>query len=216
MDRALSQDERLETAAETALQMRGLSTLLDVCAEGFLNEPRPSVLADLRAVAQAMGDGRFDAFEASDELTQRYYDRVLVASSPLFVPLQESCVRRSAMQGDTRCYASSGSAYAGHVERCYQAAGFDVGLLKGFDLALRSLRPDSLAAELAFVAFLLRQAGEHPAQLAAQFCTEHLCRWVGIAQECLMETDDDLYARLGAFSAEAVEAAVALLPVSNH
>lgn len=211
MDRVLSQGEQVKIAAEMTSQIQGLSTLFDVCAEGFLNEPSDVVLADIRAVAHAMGNDRFDSFEASDQLTQRYYDRVLVASSVLYVPLQESCVRRSILQDNARCYASSGGAYAGHVERCYQVAGFDRGLLQGFDLALRSLRPDSLAAELAFVAFLLQQPGERAVQLAVQFCTEHLGRWVGVAQECLTETNDDLYARLCAFSAEAVEATTTLL-----
>ena len=98
--------------------------------------------------------------------------------------------------------------------RCYRAVGFDYRALAGFGPAVGSLRPDSLAAELAFMAFLARAAaeaaGEDPAaseraaELLRQFAREHANAWLPKAARLLAAGDDDLYARTAALAADAV------------
>ena len=167
-------------------ELRGFAVIAEACAEAFLNEPSAQIVDDVARVAQALGDGRFDGVVADEALRQRYSERFFVPTSPLYVPLSECSVRGAAeVEGRVR-YAPASGAQTDHVLKCYRAVGFDYRALAGFGPAVGSLHPDSLAAELAFMAFLARAAveaaGEDPAaseraaELLCQFAREHARR----------------------------------------
>ena len=169
---------------------------------------------DVARVARALGDGRLDGVVADEALRQRYSERFFVPTGPLYVPLSECSVRGAAEEEGRVRYAPVSGARADHVLRCYRAVGFDYRALAGFGPAVGSLRPDSLAAELAFMAFLARAAaeaaGEDPAAseraagLLRQFAREHANAWLPRAARLLAAGDDDLYARTAALAADAV------------
>lgn len=194
----------METEARRAEEARGASVVLDACAGALLNEPSDTVLDDMRSVVAALGldKGSLGADKPLEWLVQRYYDRFFVAVSPLFVPCQESCLRGSWVDDGVRKYGATSSAQADHVVRCYSAAGFDWRALEGSELFLKTLKPDSLAAELAFVAYLKgceamaddADQAERCAALAGQFIREHVGTWLPLAARILAEGDEDFYA----------------------
>lgn len=203
--------------ADKAAEARGFSVVFDACAEAFLDEPDEAIVDDVRKVAEALGQEGF-GFAVDDDLKQRYYDRLFVSSTAHYVPLIESSVARGAEddQGVMR-YASVQSDLTDHVLRCYRVVGFDYQALSGYDLAVKSLHPDSLASELAFLAFCKGreaacwdEADEsqalHWGQLAAQFSRQHAAQWMDKAAACLAATDDDFYARTCALAAAAAQA----------
>ena len=146
--------------AEKAAEARGFSVVFDACAEAFLDEPDEAIIDDVRKVAAALGQDGFD-FIADDDLKQRYYDRLFVTSTPYYVPLIESSVARGAEDEDgVMRYASTQSDLTDHVLRCYHTVEFDFQALSGYDLAVKSLHPDSLASELAFLAFCKKREAE--------------------------------------------------------
>lgn len=195
-------------------ELRGFAVIAEACAEAFLNEPSAQIVDDVARVAQALGDGRFDGVVADEALRQRYSERFFVPTSPLYVPLSECSVRGAAEEEGRVRYAPASGAQADHVLKCYRAVGFDYRALAGFGPAVGSLHPDSLAAELAFMAFLARAAveaaGEDPAaseraaELLCQFAREHANAWLPKAARLLAAGDDDLYARAAALAADAV------------
>lgn len=203
--------------AEKAAEARGFSVVFDACAEAFLDEPDEAIIDDVRKVAAALGQDGFD-FAADDDLKQRYYDRLFVTSTPYYVPLIESSIARGGKDEDgVMRYASIQSDLTDHVLRCYHTVEFDFQALSGYDLAVKSLHPDSLASELAFLAFCKKREAEcwessdeaqaeHWAQLAAQFSKQHASRWVSKAADCLARTDEDFYAHACALAAAAAEA----------
>lgn len=138
--------------------LRGYALVAEVCAEALLNEPTPAIIEDVRRVAQALGDTRFDDVIPDAELRQRYYDRLFVSSSPYYVPLVESSITKRVSSAGRLIYGPMSSARGDHVLACYREVGFDYHALRGYDMATRALRPDSLAAELAFLAALARAA----------------------------------------------------------
>ncbi len=139
---------------EHLVAARAAATLFEACAEALLYQPTERVLRDIKAVAEALGDARFDAIEQSDELMQRYYDRFFVPSSACYIPLRENNLVRSYKDGSRIEYGPNEGPLSDHVIRCYNAVGFDYRALRGFAPARDSLRADSLASECAFVAFL--------------------------------------------------------------
>ena len=136
-------------------ELRGFAVVAEACAEAFLNEPSAQIVDDVARVARALGDGRLDGVVADEALRQRYSERFFVPTGPLYVPLSECSVRGAAEEEGRVRYAPVSGAQADHVLRCYRAVGFDYRALAGFGPAVGSLRPDSLAAELAFMAFWL-------------------------------------------------------------
>lgn len=201
-------------AAEQLQVLRGIRVLAEVCAEALVNEPTAAVLDDLRRTAQALGDGRFEGFEPTDELRQRYYDRTVVASSPHFVPLVESSVANRTESGGKVSFGSTSSSKSDHVIRCYKVAGFDYTQMRGCPIAVKSLHPDSMASELAFMAYLAGagigelEAGKETdctgVRLLCDFARRHT-RWFADAAALMARTDDDLYARVASLAAEAAD-----------
>ncbi len=201
-------------AAEQAAVLRGVKVLAEVCAEALVNEPSAAVLDDLARVAQALGDARFDGIAPSDDLKQRYYDRLFVTSSAHYVPLIESSVANRIEEGGRVSYGSTSSSKSDHVIRCYKTAGFDYAKMRGYPIAVKSLHPDSMASELAFMAFLAEAAVEEleagkgadcaGERLLRDFVKRHT-RWFGDAARLMAKTDDDLYARVAALAAETAD-----------
>lgn len=206
-------------AAEMAAIANGFATAFSACAEAFLNEPSERVVSDVRAVAQAFGDESLDDIAFEDGMVLRYNDRMFVTNSPLFVPLHEGCV---ALGGEddhgVMRYASVESSRRSHVARCYRTVGFDERALSGFAPAVESLHEDSLAAELAFLAYLKSreaaawESGETGearrwAGLAARFLREHAKTWMSKAASCLASGENDFYARTCRLAALLCEAA---------
>lgn len=202
------ENERAEVA-------RGVGVVLDACAGALLNEPGENVVGDMRSVASALGLS--ERFRGDDKplawLVQRYYDRFFVSTSPLYVPCQESCLRGSWVDEDgVRRYGATFSAHADHVVRCYGSVGFDWRALRGSELTLKTLKPDSLAVELAFLAHLKRcearaddpEQAQRCARLARQFGREHLGTWLPLAACMLAEGDDDWYASVASLADVAV------------
>ena len=204
------------SCAERAAEARGFAVAFDALAAAFLNEPSEQVLGDVRRVAQALGDTSLDelaaegccAGEAGAALRQRYYDRVIVASSPVHVPLLENCVAGSAVdeKGVAHYNAVQGSR-GDHVLRCYRALGFDFKALPGYHLLVQTLHCDYIGCELAFLAFMKNgeaqaweagdeQAGAHWHELALRFARDHAAAWMPTAAKRLAAGDDDVYARL--------------------
>ncbi len=199
--------------------LRGFSVIAEACAEALVNEPSERVVGDMARVARALGDERFDAVEPDAALAQRYSDRFFVPTSPFYVPLVESSVRGAVEEGGRVTYAPATGARADHVLKCYRAVGFDYRAMEGFAPAVKSLKPDSMACELAFMAFLARagadaaqadpEAAKRAAELLRQFAHEHAAAWFGKAARCLRAAGDDFYARTAALAAEAVESLAA-------
>ncbi len=194
--------------------LRGFRTVMAVCAEALLNLPTEDVVADVRSVAEALGDDGFDDVVADAALEQRYYDRFFVSAHPAYVPLCEDAVRGGYMDGDRFRYGSVCGKHYAHTLTCYKAVGFDFRRLAGFEPSATTLKPDSMASELAFLVFLADSAleaedrdpevAQRSRELLVTFARDHACRWFDDAAECLERFDDDFYAGVCALAAEAV------------
>lgn len=180
----------------------------EVLAEALLNVPSEQVLSDVRLVAQAMGRTEFDEYEAAPALEQRYYDRFFVPAGGVFVPLSESRFFNVDETADWITYGPEANNGTDHVVACYQQAGFEYRALEGYGLAIQRLRPDSLASELAFLAYLHAVSSVADSagglnvwdRFALQFLREHT-GWIATAAQVMARTDD-LYARLCVLAAD--------------
>lgn len=176
------------------------------CAAALMNLPSAEVVAQVRTVAEALGLDWFADVEATPELEQRYYDRFFAGPHPAYVPLCEDSVRSGYVDGDRFRYGSTNGRYFEHALRCYQTVGFDYRLIEGYEAACAKLKADSLASELAFLAFLAQSAvdlgASDPAaarrsvELFEAFVRDHASRWFGKAAERLAAYDDDFYAKV--------------------
>ena len=202
-------------SAHDRQSLSGLAMVAEVCVRALVNEPAQGIVDDVRHVAQGLGSTRFDEVKASDDLHRRYYDRFFVSSSPLFVPLVESCVLGVWEDQGFRRFGTFGGPAADHVSGCYRALGFDYRAIRGYDLAVQRLRPDSMASELAFIALLARsacstdagvEAAVRSGALLCQFAHEHALRWFAAAAGELRRTDDDFYAGMCEIAANVLDA----------
>ena len=185
-----------------------------VCAEALLNLPTEDVVANVRSVAEALGDDEFNDVVADAALEQRYYDRFFVSAHPAYVPLCEDAVRGGYMDDDRFRYGSVCGKHYAHTLTCYKAVGFDFRRIEGFEPSVSMLKPDSMASELAFLVFLADSAleaedrgpevAQRSRELLVTFARDHACRWFDDAAECLERFDDDFYAGVCALAAEAV------------
>lgn len=189
---------------DTKLQAQACSVLFSVLAQALLNEPSSRVFDDMKTVAHALGDSSFDAYSASKDMTQNYYDRFVVPSSAIYVPLIESAMRNMQETEQGRVYGQLDSSASDHVYRCYAAVGFDPRALDTDELIAIMCHFDSLGNELAFVAYLKAQEAaakdsaqqQHSAELAERFVKEHLAKWLNRATRVMNETADDFYAKV--------------------
>ena len=198
--------------------LRGFRTVMAVCAEALLNLPTEDVVANVRSVAEALGDDGFNDVVADAVLEQRYYDRFFVSAHPAYVPLCEDAVRGGYMDDDRFRYGSVCGKHYAHTLTCYKAVGFDFRRIEGFEPSVSMLKPDSMASELAFLAFLADSAlaaegrdsevAQRSRELLVTFARDHASRWFGDAVECLERFDEDFYAGVCALAAESVAALV--------
>jgi len=198
--------------------LRGFRTVMAVCAEALLNLPTEDVVANVRSVAEALGDDEFNDVVADAALEQRYYDRFFVSAHPAYVPLCEDAVRGGYMDDDRFRYGSVCGKHYAHTLTCYKAVGFDFRRIEGFEPSVSMLKPDSMASELAFLAFLADSAlaaesrdsevAQRSRELLVTFARDHASRWFGDAVECLERFDEDFYAGVCALAAESVAALV--------
>lgn len=198
--------------------LRGFRTVMAVCAEALLNLPTEDVVANVRSVAEALGDDEFNDVVADAALEQRYYDRFFVSAHPAYVPLCEDAVRGGYMDDDRFRYGSVCGKHYAHTLTCYKAVGFDFKRIEGFEPSVSMLKPDSMASELAFLAFLADSAlaaesrdsevAQRSRELLVTFARDHASRWFGDAAECLERFDEDFYAGVCALAAESVAALV--------
>ncbi len=204
-----------QTLAAEAL---GFAAVFEACASAFLDEPNDAIIGKVRAVAQAVDDHDFDETVADAALKQRYADRVFVTSSPYHVPLLESCIVGSAADehGVVR-YGPSQSNRGDHVFRCYKTLQFDIQDLPGSPVAVKSLKADSLASELAFLAFMKNneaaswQMGDRASaqrwhDFARTFAKDHANVWIPTATKWMAATENDFYAKVCDLASEAVAA----------
>lgn len=129
----------------------------------------------------------------------KFLERTAVPCSPGFVPLSEQCIRDARRSDGCWSFGATDGAHARHVARCYQRAGFDHRRLRGHDALVRSLRPDALAAECAFVAFLLMDAKADAGRyaFANAFVQTHLGTWIEKASRICHDVDsEDALSRL--------------------
>lgn len=198
--------------------LRGFRTVMAVCAEALLNLPTEDVVANVRSVAEALGDDGFNDVVADAALEQRYYDRFFVSAHPAYVPLCEDAVRGGYMDDDRFRYGSVCGKHYAHTLTCYKAVGFDFRRIEGFEPSVSMLKPDSMASELAFLTFLADSAlaaegrdsevAQRSRELLVTFARDHASRWFGDAVECLERFDEDFYAGVCALAAESVAALV--------
>lgn len=196
-----------------AQEARAASVVYEALAAALLNLPDARIVTDTTRIASLLGSSAFDDPAAIRIDEQRYNDRFFVSSSACFVPLSESCVRGAAAIDGIVRFGNTADAGTDHVARCFRAVGFDERKLAGHPLAVRSLRVDSLASELAFIAFLARSeahageaehtqgAGSAQRALQRAFLAEHLGCWIDKAARLVADTGEDFYARVVALAA---------------
>lgn len=193
------------TSAETAL---GLSTVYEVLCEALINVPSASIVGDVRRVARLFGTDAFEGIGASAQLEQRFYDRFFIPISPVFVPLSESRIEGCRIIGGKRSFGPAVTGTSRHVEALCEQTGFDFRALEGFDSAVQRLSSDSLAAELAFLAFLRMRfaTGSCAYERFAAVLLDRHTAWVEKAAAVMEGQDDDFYARLVRLAAQILAA----------
>lgn len=183
-----------EAATASAADMAAAASVTyEALAAAFAAPATDEVVSDLQAVLEALGVG-FDKQRLGQlRDPQRYYDRFVVPSSLLFVPLSEGHVRNAYVTDESISFQARYSPAADHVRACYEELGFDWRALGPRSSHVAPHAADFLGTELAFMAFL------HHAGLsdqAREFRRTHLLRWVDKASDLMHRADDDAYAWL--------------------
>lgn len=206
--------ETTQAHDEAMRASQGMRIVYETITEALVNEPSRRIIDDVKRVASLLGDNRFADIAPSSTLTQRYYDRFFVTPSAFHIAWEERAVWTAGIIDGRIEYGSPAIARSAHALSCYREAGFDFKALSGYEIAAKSLKPDSLASELAFMAFLhdgaarsLEKEDEASAKanrhLALQFLDQHLLKWAPRVAEMAALSDNDFYARLVAFAADA-------------
>ena len=200
-DREVAERGREDDDAREAL---GVCHLLRLASRVLASRPVKEDVDELEMIAVLLGFEDFGGHDAFS-LAERFDDRFYVPGSRWYVPLTESCVRRAQCEGGAYRYASKESPYRSHAMRCYAAAGFRWEDVAG-DAPGHAIEPDSLAVELAFLAYLkeceaatVREgdaaSAERCAGLSASFARDHACCWLTKAISCLESSQEDFFSR---------------------
>lgn len=173
------------------------SRVLEVCASVFRYTGLDSAVADLKAVAKEL-DFEVSADGSSDDLAQRYADRLIVPNSPFYCPITENSVAYHKEYGSFGPVCGKRS---DEVARVYEAAGFDHAALIDSSLSRTVIRVDSVPSECAFLAALLSSiAGESDEsvrarrlEFAKRFYRLHFSQWVGYLASLMEAKGGDVF-----------------------
>ncbi|MRX83937.1 molecular chaperone [Eggerthella guodeyinii] len=168
------ENDRADTAAVYALFASVLVTV-----------PDAEVRDRMARLLAAAGDEASAAVDEAADLEQCFYDRLVIAVSPRYLPAIESCMldAREDEGGRLEPGRLDGPRMT-EVLACYRTYGFDHRALRGFQPLVDSLRPDHLSVELAFMAHLRRleaaggEKGRAAGRFADEFLRRHLASWV--------------------------------------
>lgn len=187
----------------------GARIIYETLAEGLVNIPSENILTDLRNIALILNEADlFDSESRIDpdsktQLEKAFYDRFFVVTHPWYIPLRESDLLAMQIKGGVVSYGKPRTGIIAHVSNCYRETGFDFRKITGYEMAIKSLKADSMASELSFMAFLhdgsssarsQAQAIAHE-RLALSFLEQHLSKWANKAAN-LAANYDDMYAWL--------------------
>ncbi|QKF07692.1 hypothetical protein HLV38_05890 [Berryella wangjianweii] len=153
-------------------------------------------------------------------LEQRFYDRFLVPTTGVFIPLAEGCVTGAETAGahGRIAWGPREGRLTAHVRTLYDQAGFQPASLT-HSLAPSAMRDDFLGCELAFLAFLRHPGasegtarGDQDARdrFAHAFLRRHGA-WFDRAADLMEAQDDDFYARVVRLAALVARADLQLL-----
>lgn len=207
-------DEHPLTAQDEA---RAESMVFETLVALLINEPSQGLLQAAQQLARTLDEPIVSDVSDIDSLKQRFYDRFLIPTSPLFVPCNEQCIRNSSIVDGRTAFPSVGGALSRHVVECYKAVGFDYRELRGCAPAISRLLPDSLASELAFVASMrLRESTASTSELAQscreyadKFLAQHLTKWVDAYASFAEAKAADFYSEWARLAARIVTASAA-------
>lgn len=199
--------------------LKGFCVIADACVAALTSLPNEQNVSSMDGIARALGYEEYMTPENGAELEQRFYDRFFVPTHPAFVPLYEDSVRGGREVDGSYHYGKTDGRRFEHVLRCYQEVDFDFSEIQGFDLAVKRLKPDSFASELAFLSSLAAGSlesedacvRERCRNLFVEFAEEHPERWFGAAVECLCRYGSDYYAGVCTIAAQAVSEAAGLV-----
>ena len=201
-------------------EARGFAVAYEAFCEALINVPSTRTVEDAQHVARALGSTSLDGFCAGAGMTQRYYDRFFVPTSSVHIPLSEARITGASNEEAGISYGPEADGGTEHAAASYRAAGFDPHALAGDPLAVGGLAPDSLAAELAYLAFLKQGSLESGGaevydRFACAFLSAHKPRWVKKAAGIMADQDDDFYARVVALAAQVMEEDLAALTAAD-
>lgn len=182
------------------------ATTYALFASALCSVPTAEVQERMAQLLEAAGDeAAARALELSDQdLDQRFYDRMVIAVSPLYLPAVESCIVDARLTDE-------GLLEPGHLDgrpmtearSCYRQYSYDPASLHGFAPLIDSMRPDHLVAELGFMAHVrLVQSeggprGAAAGEFADRFLACHLLRWVPTLHEMAQQRGkEDVYVQL--------------------
>lgn len=187
----------------------GARVIYETLAEGLVNIPSENILTDLRNIALILDEADLFDFESrigpdsKTQLEKAFYDRFFVVTHPQYIPLRESDLLAMQIKGGGVSYGKPRTGIIAHASNCYRETGFDFRKITGYEMAIKSLKADSMASELSFMAFLHdgssstkseAQALAHE-RLALSFLEQHLNKWASKAAD-IAANYDDIYARL--------------------
>lgn len=173
-------------------------------ASVLVTEPDEDVRNRMAKLLEAAGHVASGAVDDDADVEQSFYDRLVVAVSPRYLPAIESCML-DAREGE------DGRLEPGHLDgprmtevlACYRAYGFDHRALRGFPPLVDGLRPDHLSVELAFMAHVRRleamggEKGRAAGRFADEFLRRHLASWVpALCVFARQHGERDVYVRL--------------------
>lgn len=174
------------------------ATMAELLAFALSHEPTEELLQLLSDCSIPLLE---DIEPTAKNVRQRYYDRFVVPSSPLYIPIVESSLRRATITDGRRRFASLSSRYGEHVSECYSSLGFS-SEAESTNPNVQSKYPDSMANELRFMSILARRLLESSAEKVAAanalqtFIRAHPLQWFGVAYEIASSSELDLYALL--------------------
>ena len=206
---------------EATIEARAAGGVYGALARMFASASTERSYTEFIQVAHLLGCDEFAPGGVDFATAEAAFDaRFVVPGGRMYVPLSENCI---ALAGEESAAVGNGTvpdpvsvpriawgplegARSAHAAACYAAAGFNSDAVRAGSPEAATLRDDSLAVELAFMAYLAageaaaREVGDdartqNARDWQARFLRDHLLTWVGRAATSLARTSDDLYAR---------------------